>query len=226
MSKLIFVEGIMGSGKSTTAKFVVEELERVGTPVRLIDENDDNHPVQMADPEEFESIDVWMTDRLDKWAALTDSILQSGDVFVMDGQLFHESVDSLFYFDVPEGDIVDFMTRTMDVLEKVSPALIYFFQADVGASLRKTCEARSEWWRNWQIDWKVHNRPYGQKRGLKGFNGYVQLYSEYRALTDRLFANLEIEKLDIENSAGDWDQYKSEILIFIREVFRKKIFEI
>lgn len=209
----------MGSGKSTTAKFVADELERGGTSVRLIDENDDNHPVQMADPEEFESIDVWMAERLDKWKALTDSILQSGDVFVLDGQLFHESVDSLFYFDVPEGDIVDFMKRTMKVLETVNPALIYFYQDDVAASLRKTCEARSEWWRNWQIDWKVHNRPYGQKRGLKGFDGYVQLYSGYRMLTDRLFENLEIEKLSIENGAGEWDRYKSEILKFICEIW-------
>ena len=34
MCKLIFVEGIMGSGKSTMAKFVAGELDRVGTPVK------------------------------------------------------------------------------------------------------------------------------------------------------------------------------------------------
>ena len=208
----------MGSGKSTTAKFVAEELARGGTSVRLIGEGAEDHPVQMADPEEYASIAVWMVERLEKWTALTESILQSGEVFVLDGQLFHESVDSLFYFDVPEGEIVDFVTQTMVVLECVNPALIYFYQNDVDASLRKTCEARSEWWKNWQIDWKVHNRPYGKKRGLKGFEGYVQLYSEYRALTDRLFENLEIEKLGIENGAGEWDLYKSEILKFIREI--------
>ncbi|MGA1199351.1 MAG: AAA family ATPase, partial [Candidatus Latescibacterota bacterium] len=177
MCKLIFVKGIMGSGKSTTAKFVAEELERSGTPVRLVGENAKPHPVQMADPEEFESIDAWMTERLGKLEVLVDSILESGEKFVLDGQLFHESVDSLFCFDVAERDIVDFMTRTMAVLEKVKPALIYFYQADVRASLRRTCDARSEWWTNWQIDWKVHNRPYGQARGLKDFDGYVQLYS-------------------------------------------------
>ena len=216
MHKLIFVEGIMGSGKSTMAKFVAGELDKGGTPVRLIDENAKPHPVQMADPEEFESIDAWMTERLDKWQALVDSILQSGEVFVLDGQLFHESVDSLFYFDVAERDIVDFMARTMQVLEKVNPALIYLYQTDVRASLRKTCNERAEWWTNWQIDWKVHNRPYGQARGLKGFDGYVQLYSDYRGVTDRLFEGLEIAKLGIENGAGDWDRYKSEILQFIQ----------
>lgn len=216
MYKLIFVEGIMGSGKSTTAKFVAEELERSGSPVRLIDENFADHPVQMSDPEEFESIDVWMTERLGKWQALVDSILQSGEVFALDGQLFHENVDSLFYFDVAECDIVNFMARTMVVLEKVKPALIYFYQADVRASLRRTCDARSEWWTNWQIDWKVHNRPYGQKRGLKGFDGYVQLYSDYCGVTDRLFEDLEIAKVSIENGAGDWDRYKSEILQFLQ----------
>jgi len=218
MCKLIFVEGIMGSGKSTTAKFVAEELERRGTPVRLVGENAKPHPVQMADPEKFASIGAWMTERLGKWQVLVDSILQSGEVFVLDGQLFHESVDSLFYFDVPEGDIVNFMTRTMSALEKVKPALIYFYQHDVRASLRKTCDERAEWWENWQIDWKVHNRPYGQKRGLKGFDGYVQLYTDYRGVTDRLFDGLDIAKLGIENGTGDWDLYKSDILKFFRKI--------
>ena len=51
---------------------------------------------------------------------------------------------------------------------------------------------------------------------LKSFDGYVQLYSDYRGVTHRLFEDLEVEKLAIENGVGDWDQYKSEILQFIQ----------
>jgi len=213
--KLIIVDGIMGSGKSTTAKFVVDCLEREGISARLIGEGDEDHPIQMKDPEDYVSIQAWMTERLVKWKKLTVLTLENDAVFVLDGQLFHECVDSLFYFNVPETEIRTFVFQVMDVIQTVNPALIYFYQNDVRTSLRKTCDERGAWWEKWQIDWKVHNRPYGQKRGLKGFDGFVQLYSDYREMTDRLFDGLEIEKLAIESGAGDWEEYKSKILKFI-----------
>lgn len=95
MYKLIVIDGIMGSGKSTTAKFVVDFLERERVSARLIDEGNEDHPIQMKDPEAYESIQAWMTERLLKWKNLTASILESDAVFVLDGQLFHECVDSM-----------------------------------------------------------------------------------------------------------------------------------
>lgn len=215
MYKLIFVDGIMGSGKSTTATFVANCLEQKSISARVIGEGDEGHPIQMKDPEEYESIQGWMAERLMKWAALKASILQSGEVFVLDGQLFHECVDALFYFDVPEMEIKTFVSQVMDVIQAVNPALIYLYQGDVRAALRRTCDERGAWWENWQIDWKVHNRPYGQARGLKGFEGFVQLYINYRQMTDRLFDGLDIEKLAIESGAGDWVGYNKKIKNFL-----------
>lgn len=64
-----------------------------------------DHPVQTGDPEGFDSVAIWMQERLGKWAAFADDIMSWEGITVLDGQLYHGCVDSLLYYDVPPVDI-------------------------------------------------------------------------------------------------------------------------
>ena len=92
--------------------------------------------------------------------------------------------------------------------------LIYFYQDDVDQALRKIFIQRGDEWKKYQVDWKA-NSLYCQRRNLHGFEGLIQLYQDYRVLTDELFADLTFKKLAVENSAGEWWQYYEEILDFL-----------
>ena len=59
---------------------------------------------------------------------------------------------------------------------------------------------------DYQINWKLES-PYAKRRGLTGLDGLIALYCDYRALTDRLFADLDIPKISIENSRQAWASY-------------------
>ena len=59
---------------------------------------------------------------------------------------------------------------------------------------------------NYQVNWKLTS-PYASRRGLAGLDGLVALYRQYRALTDQLFADLDIPKISIENSRQQWAIY-------------------
>ena len=65
---------------------------------------------------------------------------------------------------------------------------------------------RGETWVDYQVDWKLQS-PYARRRGLVGLDGLIALYRDYRALTDRLFADLEIPKISIETSRQEWAVY-------------------
>ncbi|MBV7330435.1 hypothetical protein KFU94_19745 [Chloroflexi bacterium TSY] len=214
-TKLIIIEGIMGSGKSTTAEFLDVQLRVKDIETRLLLESNETHPIQMRDPAFSETVDDWMAERVDKWQAFVNVAMDSECVTILDGQLFHENVDSLLYFDVAESTIEAFVTHIYDIIDCLNPTLIYFYQDDIRASIRKTFDRRGSGWETWQIDWKVHDRPYGQKRGLEGFDGFVQIYSAHRNLTDRLFQSFLKRKLAIENSSADWPYFQKEILDFI-----------
>ncbi len=215
MHKLVIVDGIMGSGKSTTTDLIAKYLQRKGVAVRTIGEGATGHPVQMGDPESSDSTATWMEERLDKWRRFRDELLSADELVVLDGQLYHENVDALVYFDVPASDITAYIGRLEDELAPLHPLLIHFYQRDIRAALRRVFDLRGEGWEQWQIDWKLHNRPYGQHRGLRGFDGFVQLYGAHRHLTDELFATSAMAKLAIQNEDGDWERYMAEIMTFL-----------
>lgn len=108
-------------------------------------------------------------------------------------------------------------------MEAAHPILIYLHQRDVGKAIRRVFDLRGERWSQWQVDWKVHNRPYGKKRGLRGVDGFVTLYSAHRQLTDKLFADSHFQKLAVETSTGDWDRYLLEILSFLGSTMEKPL---
>jgi hypothetical protein len=65
-----------------------------------------------------------------------------------------------------------------------------------------------------QVEWKVDS-PYCAQRNYEGVPGWIQLYRDYRVLTDELYARLPIPKLAIENSAGAWARDEQQVLAFL-----------
>src|SRR6266849_3998050 len=47
-TRLIFVDGLPGSGKSTMAEYVAGELEQRGIPCRLLREREPDHPLNVG----------------------------------------------------------------------------------------------------------------------------------------------------------------------------------
>jgi hypothetical protein len=91
-------------------------------------------------------------------------------------------------------------------IKPLSPLLIYFHQTDVDRAIRLVSAQRGESWVDYQVNWKLDS-PYAKRRGLASLDGLNALYREYRVLTDRLFADLDIPKISIENSRHEWAIY-------------------
>lgn len=224
-SNAIIIEGIMGSGKTTTAEYVANVLQDKGFDAKFIKESDWPHPVRLRLDLE-EGIGDWRTPWLDftveqciqwsleKWQSFVAQAKTSPVIYVFDGQLFHGDMTRLMYMDAERETIIRQIHDISQIAQAINPVLIYFYQNDVETFMRKTFKARGDEWKAYQVDWKA-NSPYCQQRNLHGFEGLIQMYQDYRALTDELFADLTFKKLAIENSAGDWDQYYEEIVAFL-----------
>lgn len=206
--KLVIVEGIMGSGKSTTVLNVAHRLEASGIPAIGITEGVDPHPIRFdwdlpwsgMPPAELAKSGIA------KWRSYVASALATERIAIVDGQFFHGNLTSLLLLEADVDMMAAYCREIVAVIKPLSPLLIYFHQDDVDSALRAVSTQRGEKWVNYQVNWKLES-PYAKRRGLAGLAGLIALYRDYRALTDQLFADLDIPKISIETSRQEWAIY-------------------
>jgi thymidylate kinase len=219
-SRLIFVEGIMGSGKSTTARWLARLFRRAGIPARPVPEAHP-HPTNV-----FRTLPHWkqpwldltaeelMTHSYANWQAFVSRAASNPHIFVFDGQLFHGDFTSLFLMNFPAQVLQQYVHTILQLTQSLHPMIIYCYQTDVGQALDRIGAQRGQGWVDYQVTWKVPS-PYGQQRGLAGVDGWKQLYEDYRQLTDMCFQTLAIPKIAIETGAGEWSSYQTRIRTFL-----------
>ena len=213
----MIVEGIMGSGKSTTARFLAARLEEVERRAQAITERTEPHPVRGTD-----GLDHWFQPWLDvtpialaersltKWRNFVVAAQGAETANILDGQLFHGDLTNLFLMEAGSAAIAKYCKGVEETIRPLTPLLIYFYQADVERAVRSIAAERGDEWVKYQVDWKLQ-APYSRRLGLEGLEGLIALYKDYRALTDELYAGLDLAKLAIDNSQQTWEAYYERI---------------
>lgn len=208
----------MGSGKSTSARWLGQRLAARGIDAAILTERQYPHPLRATDfaAEWFKPwLDMTAEDlatrRLGLWAAFVESALASQTVHVVDGQLFHGDLTNMFLMNMPPDAIAQNVQALAEVIRPLRPLVVYYHQSDVDRAIRLTAAERGEELGvRYQVDWKL-KYAYAVERGLEGLDGLSALYADYRMLTDGLFAQLTIDKIAIENSARDWPAYYTQV---------------
>jgi hypothetical protein len=223
-SRLIFVDGIMGSGKSTTARWLARLYRRAGISARSVPEARP-HPTNV-----FRSLPHWkqpwldltpedlMTRSYTNWQAFVTRVLSNSHIFVFDGQLFHGDFTCLFLMACPPAVLNQYVHTVLQLTQPLHPIIIYCYQADVAQALSRIGGQRGQGWVESQVAWKVAS-PYGQEHGLAGIDGWKQLYQDYRQVTDMCVQTLSNPKIKIETSAGEWSSYQTRIRTFLELPF-------
>lgn len=208
----------MGSGKSTTMRFIAQRVHEAHRPAFPVHERTDPHPVRAADELEH-CFQPWLDTTptqlaarsAAKWASLVEEARADGTVRVMDGQLFHGDLTHLFLMEADAATLTAYVRAVARTIAPLNPLVVYFRQEDVGQAIRRVCEERGAAWVAYQVDWKLA-APYSTRRELVGLEGLIALYQDYRRVTDELFALLPVDKIAIENSKQDWPAYQELIL--------------
>src|SRR5262249_52287037 len=124
-------------------------------------------------------------------------------ISVVDGQLFHGNLTSLFLLEADIDFIRNYLQGITTAIAPLNPLLIYFLHTDVDEAIRSVGAERGSAWVQYQIEWKLE-APYAKRRGLKNMDGLIVLYRDYRALTDQLYSELTLPKISIEDAQTDW----------------------
>jgi hypothetical protein len=215
---LVVIEGIMGSGKSTTMRRVAQALEAANRVALAVHERADPHPVRATD--ELQNwFEPWLETSADRlagraiarWRDFADEVRRGAAVPVLDGQLFHGDLTNLFLMEASFDDMAAYCETLAQIIGPLRPLVVYLRQDDVARAVRIVGAERGEAWVKYQVDWKLKG-PYAVRRKLAGLEGLIALYQDYRRITDALFERLGLDKMAIENSGREWARYDRQVL--------------
>ena len=204
-ARLIFIEGLSGSGKSTIGQHLALHLQGLGHQARWIYEHETPHPIgTLAELRAPGGIDRAM----DRWRGLVARMVSDRDeVLVFDGMLFQLTSTALQFGGASPDEIERSVREIEAIVAPVEAAMIYLRPEDVEASIRRIRASRGDWYEQYVL------HQLGDPEG--GLEAVIRFFEAPRAVTDRIFSILSIPRLAIDSFAREWEAYRREIGAFL-----------
>ncbi len=198
-TKLILIEGLPGSGKSTTTAHLGTALRQNHVACRWFLEEDEPHPIPCLD---F-AIHGLAGKMIPLWQDFTSRALPDPGVTILESRLWQNTALYMFMSEVAPGEILQYYRRVCEILGPLAPALVYLDQPDTDAALRQLAVMRGD---NWMAETLAETTgyPWFQTRGLSGFTGWVRFFEEWRPVAEHLYADWPYGKVRILDPHADW----------------------
>jgi hypothetical protein len=223
-TKLIIIDGLSGSGKSTTCQWLELQLRRNEYRARWFWEGDIDHPLHWWTfwdgreylPPDFAGITIseFIETSLGNWRQFV-AVAQAGEtLYVAESVLLLMAVGQLLQGDPPPAQLLAYGQRVQALIRPLKPVLIYFRQTEIASRFRKVWDFRGQTIEN-ELIGHMERRPYFQHRNLKGVPGIISLWEETQQLHDQLVAGYPFPKLVIDINDSEYPLYYRQILDFL-----------
>jgi thymidylate kinase len=220
VTKLIVVDGLSGSGKTTTCRWLEQQLHQHHLATRAFYEADVPHPLHWWNywdgshhhAPDFDQVSsaIYMETSIEKWNQFIEHISISEDIVIIEGVLYCLAVWFFLQGDTAPQHIAAYIQRVEAIMTPIAPLLIYLRQDHIAEHMRKVWNSRGNAFEH-ELIVNMERTRYFQRRHLRGFDGVIALWKDTQALTDDLFSKHQIRKLAIEVTQGDWESYYEQI---------------
>jgi hypothetical protein len=163
LGKVIFVDGLPGSGKSTTAEYIAGVLKQRGLPCRLLRERETGHPLNVggdlhpsgsttgAQMFAAYSVSRFIEESLDRWSTFVAGAMSSRHVNVLDSYPFQNRVRVLLQMDADATTLAAYQGCVQEKVAGLDPVLIYLDPGDVARTIRAIAERRGSAWTDYAV---------------------------------------------------------------------------
>lgn len=184
--RIIFVDGLPGSGKTTLAQKLAARPTRSGLKTRFIPEYSLQHPLHWFDyhdgakyiPPDFDSVPLaaHMANSLAQWETFLDQMQGGSEVLVLDGYPVLNSAGVFLWGDASRQDCQAYMDQVRELLKPVRPVLIYLRSTDLEKALARKLEFLQVEEQLESLIVAMDSQPFLRHRGLSGKPGLLQLW--------------------------------------------------
>ena len=204
--RLILVEGMIGSGKTTTAGHLADWLARRGEDARAFDEGAADHPIRTRRVDELLAApvpgdpDVYSAGQ---WRRLAERCLRDGQTIILESVFLQNSVMPAFIDDAPVATVTEICTEIQRQAAPAEPFLVYLRPTDIAAAIARVHQARGEPWSSRNVAY-VQDCPWARRRNLRRRDAVIRLYQAWEPVATQLYDRYPFPKLMVPDPQHDW----------------------
>jgi len=219
VSRLIFVEGFPGAGKSTTAQFLARRFARGGGRVRWIYEGEVPNPLVPSQPAGGDqSWEQFADRRVARWRAFAAAADDQDVTLIPESALLQLPVFTMLRRNVDPSLIVALVARLVEAASPLRPRLVYLARRNPEAAFRALGESRGLAWLLPHVANSV-GYTFVQARGLSGLEGLLAYWRAHADLCGAIVDHLDMPKLVLDVDTGDWTERRRRICDFVNVPF-------
>ena len=215
MSRLIFVEGFPGAGKSTTAQFLARQFARRGGRVRWIYEVEVPNPLVPSPPADgYESWEQFADRREARWRAFAAAAADEDVTVIPESALLQLPVFTMLRRNVDPSRIIALVNRLVAAISPLRPTLVYLARQNPEAAFRAIGESRGL---VWLLPVIANSAGFAfiQARGLSGLDGLLAYWRAHADLCGEIVEHMDVRKLVLDVDTDTWAGRRRRICDFV-----------
>ena len=205
-SRLILIEGMIGSGKTTTAERLGDWLSGRGENVRAFGEGAADHPIRTRRVDELLAVPAPGDPgaySASQWRRLADRCRRREQTVILESIFLQNSVMPAFIDGAPAAAVNQICAEIQRQAAPAEPFLVYLRPTDIAAAIARTHRTRGEPWSSRNLAF-VEDSPWARHRNLRGLDAVVQLYQAWEPVVSQLYDGYPFPKLTVPDPHHDW----------------------